>query len=682
MSFARHNFFSRYCITPLVMLALLGGAFAPLGAHAQVQSVQLSDPNVLGDAFQGAVDSTFQQIETGVTGAVEGVGAGSNPIVAGAAAGAAGAVGSAVGCVVSGALFTAANAITAVPVADRVTNLNTSADTSRECLQDGIVFALKEGIIKGILQGMVTYINNGFSGGPGYLRDEEQYLNSLQDRQFDQYLNNPNNFTSLCSAWEADLRLALASEYTTASAGERPGQLSNTGTGLSSPVAGSGTDTCEILSEGYADGDGGGNFWEQFQAQTTNSDGNPVTSYFNIREQFQENLEYNIEKELREIQRNEGFFDVTYCDDGSAGYQELPGEVISTGEQECKVTTPGSVINEQLNSALDSDLRRLELADEINEVFSALIGQLIKMVFSELGLFGTTQRTGGSQSLIDEYANTDANTASSRAQLLNQLQNYEDAAIEYIDLKEQSASALLDARQAVFDALACYESKYNTWGIKAQFGTPQYVIDPSNIDSIPESDRERVTFQRRSTIGGATASSTIFLTPDTSLEQLDGYAQILDNINSYIVSIRDDVLRAEVNIDQARLYKAQMGYIDESNDPVDAALASSTVVELISDTYGSGGNTVSVSLDDGTIVEIPQNLSAANLLEVYNAAMQSLDMLDNQAANLQTSGVERATEELLQGVPLQTGGRAPGILEDINQCRAFTTVHNPIDSDS
>ena len=51
-----------------------------------------------------------------------------------------------------------------------------------------------------------------------------------------------------------------------------------------------------------------------------------------------------------------------------------------TGE----IRTPGSVIEKQLNDRLGSGQRRLEIADEFDEVVNALVNQLIKIAISEV----------------------------------------------------------------------------------------------------------------------------------------------------------------------------------------------------------------------------------------------------------------------------------------------------------
>ena len=52
------------------------------------------------------------------------------------------------------------------------------------------------------------------------------------------------------------------------------------------------------------------------------------------------------------------------------------------GKQRCSIVTPGKVIQEQLDHTLGTNLRQLELADEINEIIGALITQLVNKVFT------------------------------------------------------------------------------------------------------------------------------------------------------------------------------------------------------------------------------------------------------------------------------------------------------------
>lgn len=676
---------SQQCIASFVMMVMV---FSPVLVSAQVAGVSVR-PGTLSDVFTDTIDDTFDDLEYYVDGQINGglgeLGTG-NVIVDGAIQGVAGVAAGALSCLAGAALTGVAAGIVGVvvPTNDAATTLNTGGNFTKECMLDQIGFQLKEALIKGILRGMVVYINNGFSHGPGYLQNERTFFESQRDQQFEEFINNPDNFSSLCSAWEADVRLSLATQYSTAVAGRQVTQISGTGTGTDSPVAGSdGPASCSVQEEGYASNDPNtqdGDYWGDFLARTTTTGGNAVNSYFSLERQFQRNLQYNVESKMRELERNGGFFDVTYCDDGTDAYSEMPGTTVDTGNQNCKVTTPGTVINHQLNEALGSDLRRLELADEFDEVFTALIGQLINMIFSELGLFGTTQSTGGSQSLIDDYAESTngAATIASRDELLRELNEYQEYAEEHITFKQRSLTALFDAREAIFDAMTCYQSKYNTW-----IFTPDWtIIHPDELDSVAVEDRERATFFTTFQIGtnmdGEPVTTTVYLTPTESQSQYEAYFGLLEEINSYIISLQDQINFTELQIDEAEILKIQMGYLNASStDPLSAALASSTILERISEEFVGTANTVQVALDDGTFVEIPQNLSAEQLLEIYIVALEELTVFDNQAALEQAERMESAVTDMLEGVTLTNGERAPGVLADVQKCAAFTNVFNP-----
>jgi hypothetical protein len=49
-----------------------------------------------------------------------------------------------------------------------------------------------------------------------------------------------------------------------------------------------------------------------------------------------------------------------------------------------KITSPGSVIEKQVNERLFSGQRRLEIADEFDEVVNALVNQLVKIAVTEV----------------------------------------------------------------------------------------------------------------------------------------------------------------------------------------------------------------------------------------------------------------------------------------------------------
>ena len=116
-------------------------------------------------------------------------------------------------------------------------------------------------------------------------------------------------------------------------------------------------------------------------------------------------------------------------------------------KQRCVISTPGKVISEQLNKALGAGQDQLVAADEINEVISALIGQLANQaLMGTAGLLGLTPRTGytaggyGSGSYVDEMVEQTRRSAGSfiadgynqLAEKLKLQEDYNAMAVEYL----------------------------------------------------------------------------------------------------------------------------------------------------------------------------------------------------------------------------------------------------------
>ena len=234
-----HTMVSAQSTDPFVIEAQAAQRTINTGAtrDLNVQNITNTLRNTAGTTIGQTINQAGSQLQAGLTNAInQNLPQTGNPIADGAIQGAAGAVSGALSCAVGGLISNAGTGIAAaagltVPVKDFAVGQNTAEQKFKDCTLDGIAFALKEGIIKGILRGMVTFINNGFSGGPAFLQNEDTYFQNLSDKQFEEFANNPQNFSALCSAWESDVRLALATRYSTSVGGQRVTQVSGTGQG-------------------------------------------------------------------------------------------------------------------------------------------------------------------------------------------------------------------------------------------------------------------------------------------------------------------------------------------------------------------------------------------------------------------------------------------------------------------
>ena len=417
--------------------------------------------------------------------------------------------------------------------------------------------------------------------------------------------------------------------------------------------------------------------------QTTTTGGNAINTLFSVEERFAENLQKEVDKKQRELQRNKGFFDIVNCPNDGSNYNPQPGSnerTYNVGGQNCQITSPGSIVNEQLNQALASDGRRLELADEINEVFAALVGQLIKTVFSKSGVTGLSSRSSGSRSVIDQYAESTntAATIGSRDDFLIFMSNYQTTVAEHIGFKQQAIGHLFQARDAILETLICYHSKYNTW-VRNSDGT---YIAPEDVEDIPVSERTRATFFKTIQLGqtggdGQPILTTVYLTPAVIESKAVAYQELLATVEDYIFSMNAEIGIAEQDIDSAQLLAIQVGVINDADNPLAAALASSTILTRIAAQFQGADNLVSVALDDGTFIEIPQEISNEQILQVYAVASEELAQYNNEAALQQVTIIQAAVDDMLNGIPTSTGQRLPGVLSDLEECRSFSSVFQP-----
>jgi len=133
--------------------------------------------------------------------------------------------------------------------------------------------------------------------------------------------------------------------------------------------------------------------------------------------------------------------------------------------------------------------------------------------------------------------------------------------------------------------------------------------------------------------------------------------------------------------------KAWLSDVNEDAEPLAAALADSNIVRLIAEKFAEVDTSnmilISVPLDDGTFVEIPQDLSEQQLLEVFAIASEELAQFDGQAAINQRRLVEIAVTDMIEGTEESFGGpRVGGFTRDLAQCNLFQTILGPPEEDS
>lgn len=244
-----------------------------------------------------------------------------------------------------------------------IINASTASLTVKECILDGILVIIGKTLIKQISNSIITWINSGFNGSPTFVSNPGQFFQGVGDAVAGQFIEELG-FGFLCEPFKLDLRLSLAFEY-----GAGGTSRNEIGCTLSDVIGN---------VEGFLDGDFTQGGWDQWLNITARPNNNKYGAYLNARAEIDARISHAQGIESMKLGWGKGFFSLT----DSLG----------------NILTPGATIETQLGDLVGSDLRQLELADEINEIVGAFIGQLTSQLLSGGGIArgsGSGYPTGG-----------------------------------------------------------------------------------------------------------------------------------------------------------------------------------------------------------------------------------------------------------------------------------------------
>lgn len=504
-----------------------------------------------------------------------------------------------------------------VPSADLAVSGTTGGSLAKDCILDGIGLAIREALIRKITSATVEWINGGFEGSPAFVTNMEDFLLDTADEAFGNWIYEDRNFAFLCSNIQLDVRFAIALSY--AGRNSRP-------TCTLSSIVNNVENAVDNLSVEWD--------WDVYQTVTTDPSANPFLGLIQVSDDITSLLNEEQQQQLDDVNRGGGFLSFEHCRPAGSTqntYEDNNGAVSTEGTdlssslgadrtgQECEVATPGSIVRQGLSDTLGSDLERLGFADEFDEIIGALMGQLFKQVFSGEGLSGVSQRSGSSRNFLAEYSRDGEGQAGEELEdLSSSIETYKQNATNRITIDTERIDRLTDARIQVESAYVCYESKYNTW--VDQSGN---VIAPSQVNSIPESNRSRATFAYLTNdppagaiYGGMVLGQTrVLLTPAVSLQKLQEIGAMLDRMDSDIAEseaniesseqLLEDAISYEEQIENAATPSESLAIFQEFSRSIPAAVATTVDVQtslqatiryieeilLGQISYGSGGQT-------------------------------------------------------------------------------------------
>lgn len=276
--------------------------------------------------------------------------------------------------------------------------VSANADTlqiSKATTLDGIAWGLAKSIVSEMTSSIVDWINNGFEGSPAFVQDMEGFLLNVADKEFGKYLEELGGPLSIiCSPFKLDVRVALAMSY----------QAGRDGGGTTCTLTGALQNLENFVSGDFAQGG-----WDSWFSITTNP--TKYTGYgtlLDVQAKATARIVNAKGEEVTVMGFGNGFLSSKICE-----YVEGANST----KEKCKISTPGNVIAETLNNNLDSGREALIEADEINEIITALFGQLAKQVITgAAGLLGLSDDTGYTTYTYNEFNATSSITSTAGTQ--------------------------------------------------------------------------------------------------------------------------------------------------------------------------------------------------------------------------------------------------------------------------
>lgn len=395
-----------------------------------------------------------------------------------------------------------------VPVAERGESLNHDRTaTNKECFLDGLTVRLREVLIEELTASIVDWINSGFDGNPMFITNFGDFFAEVGDEAVGRFLED-EELDGLCNSFE--VKFAITQDYYSSYRDQARCKLSDVIDNLD-----------DFTSGNYRSGGGRNGFWELISGRSDH-----FSERFDANEEAAEQA-ISEQREAERLTRN-GFKPECKSDE--------KGEVICD-----EVETPTEIVEQGAKDVTSGPLRQLEMADEIDEIINALLGQLQKQVLGGGGFRGLSKSSGGSSSYTSKLRKRSTESAESpevRSNTLVYINGIISTENTYRNTKTQTRNSLDEAESLLVDLIACSPSN------EEQVAESSSIISTEITPTLNEVKDEII------------ASENILIQLEglqtRAIESESGISlqSVIVEINSIGVHIYGDVLLAEGQRDQ------------------------------------------------------------------------------------------------------------------------------------
>ncbi len=305
----------------------------------------------------------------------------------------------------------------------------------KEFSLDLILWALAKALIHQLSQSIVQWIKTGFQGNPLFITDMERFLKDTANEATGIFLDNyvsPEVYDLLCAPWRNPIFFGILSLH---------GESDKYKPKCTLDVVVNNIEGMANFMDNFMNGG-----WDAFSSLTARPENNAYGAYLAAADKMEENKAKAKARSNTEAQMNKGFLGMKLClNRTSSGLCE-----------DWYTDSPGSWIADQLGWNTTSELRTLEIADEIDEILGALAGQMIKWAYQ-----GITEQTRGSPGPSTVPPAPIPPTA--RQTLINAINETISSETAYRNTRQDTISPYSQAIGPLNTALACYTTYVNAW---------------------------------------------------------------------------------------------------------------------------------------------------------------------------------------------------------------------------
>ncbi|OHA88185.1 MAG: hypothetical protein A2741_01030 [Candidatus Zambryskibacteria bacterium RIFCSPHIGHO2_01_FULL_43_27] len=239
---------------------------------------------------------------------------------------------------------------------------------------DSLMITIAREAVDVISDDIINWINDtgGDQKGPLFITDPLSFFTDIADNVGGEFIKSAG-LEALCSPFRVEVKAALTASLQRSATRDIDDRHECTLTDVSNNID-------AFVNGNFAEGG-----WPAWFELTQHSKNNPYGAFLEASTDLGFRITSAQGTAKLESEWGKGFLNLRDCETPATG---IDGEIAEGCAKWGPTKTPGTVIEQQLNKTFDAELDQLNIADEFDEIFGALMGKLMGQILnSNEGVF-------------------------------------------------------------------------------------------------------------------------------------------------------------------------------------------------------------------------------------------------------------------------------------------------------